>query len=136
MRTRKEIENETQVGGINEYLHSRVTVELLLDIRDLLQPETIHVSLTEKEEKEPIEECGCLEPSRAGILLGDYICCTYCGKPRRTPQPEKPELNVEELLDEYAWNTTIISTTKFKENKNACEIRNQEILEIIKSAIK
>ena len=36
MRSRQEIEEQTQVGVINEYLNSRVMIELLLDIRDLL----------------------------------------------------------------------------------------------------
>lgn len=36
MRKREEIEKLTQEGAINEYINSRVTVELLLDIRELL----------------------------------------------------------------------------------------------------
>lgn len=36
-RARHKIEEETQKGPINEYINSRVQIELLLDIRDLLQ---------------------------------------------------------------------------------------------------
>lgn len=37
MRTRQEIEEDTQKGPINEYIQLRIINELLLDIRDLLE---------------------------------------------------------------------------------------------------
>lgn len=40
MRTRKEIERLTQQGPINEAYNLMVMIELLLDIRDLLEAKT------------------------------------------------------------------------------------------------
>ncbi len=124
--------------------------------------------LAEKEEKE-LNECHCTEPNTDTALLGNYACCTWCGKPKRKQDTREekcthseefacmkcsnpigldtlkqdhidvPELNVEELLDEYgsAYHCSIVYNNP--DNQVATKKRREkmnQILEIIKSAIK
>lgn len=89
----------------------------------------LHSALKELYHEE--RECTCKSIGNTLAYLNDN-----CEKHGKVPHEESKEVDVEALLEEFSWNKTIAATTNFKENKDACEERNREILETITNALK